>query len=639
MRLESLFRHAAPLFSLGVAWSALHAQVVLHATTAIPSPQPVGTPIEIEASATSTPGDTVNYQFNIGSSPTAPFVMKQDFSLLNTYTWAPTSGEGSYIIQIVARDNETQQTDTVTIPFVVTSRVTGSTPVVNPTQHPLVALFSAPACPSGSQMRVKFVAPFSPTEPFYTNWQNCTATSMNFLIGGMRAATSTASYTYSMNYEIQTGTTITPNGTILTFTPAAVPGSIVLPPHSFNVPATSATSQAERITVVGGTGGPRPFANDLGGNTVWYYNNSGLYQLTRMVEGGELMVIADGPGTGTGPYGNNSTQQVVRVEDIAGNIIHQTSCDRLSEELAASGVAPNGLDRFNHEARHLSNGDYLILGETQQIFPPGTQGYTTEIDLIGPVILLLNADFQVIWAWNAFNYSSSTGQAGYLDLNRRNLYGGNCNPNSSGQTPTGCPPSVLLSPAFDWLHTNCLQLLSNGNILFSMRNQNWVSEIDYDNGAGTNLLVWTMGLDGDFTFENTTNSYPWFSGQHDVNFQFGGTTQLSVFDDGNERYDQGIGDGFSRGQVLDVNASNLTVSFILDADLGVASYGLGSAEPLQNGDWFFSASYIEPTLNTTQAIEVNTAATPVQTFNEEVNAVVYRSFRLTDFYNIIASVD
>ncbi len=79
------------------------------------------------------------------------------------------------------------------------------------------------------------------------------------------------------------------------------------------------------------------------------------------------------------------------------------------------------------------------------------------------------------------------------------------------------------------------------------------------------------------------------------------------------------------------------VSSLVNADLGVASYGLGSAQPLQNGDWFFSASYIQPTRTTTQAIEIGTGST--QTLNEGVDAVVYRSFRLTDFYNIIASID
>jgi hypothetical protein len=636
LTLHRLCHYCFSLLFLGAASSALHATVTLQVITAIPSPQPVGTPINIEATGTSTGAGPVNYQFEIGLSATGPFAVKEDFSLSSTFPWGPTSGEGSYFIHVIARDNTTKETDTVVLPFTITSRVTGNKPVVNPTQHPLVALFSAPKCPAGSQMHVKFVAPFDPN-PFYTNWVNCTTTSMNFLIGGMRAATSTASFTYSLNYEVQTGTTITPDTNILSFTPGKVPASITLPTSNFNVASSPATSQAERIVVIGGTGGPRPFANDLQGYVVWYYGNTGLYQLTRMVEGGEIMVIANGPGTGSGPYGNNSRQQVVRVEDIAGNIIHETSCDRLSEELLAQGVIPNGLDRFNHEARKLPNGDYLILGETQQIFPAGTQSYTTSIDLIGPAILILNENFQVVYSWNAFNHANSTGSAGYLPLNRRNLYGGNCDPNAQGQTPVGCPPSVLLSPAFDWLHTNCLQLLSDGDILFSMRNQNWIAKIDYNNGTGTNSIVWIMGKGGDFTFVNPTNTYPWFSGQHDTNFQFGGMTTLSVYDDGNERYTQQIGDGNSRGMVLSVDEASLTVSSLVNADLGVASYGLGSAQPLQNNDWFFSASYIEPTKTTTQAIEISTGST--QTLNEGVDAVVYRSFRLTDFYNIIASID
>src|SRR5580658_4914806 len=182
LTLHRLCHYCFSLLFLGAACSALHATVTLQVVTAIPSPQAVGTPINIEATGTSTGAGPVNYQFEIGLSATGPFAVKEDFSLSSTFPWGPTAGEGSYFIHVIARDNTTQETDTVILPFTITSRVTANKPVVNPTQHPLVALFSAPKCPAGSQMHVKFVAPFDPN-PFYTNWVNCTTTSMNFLIG------------------------------------------------------------------------------------------------------------------------------------------------------------------------------------------------------------------------------------------------------------------------------------------------------------------------------------------------------------------------------------------------------------------------------------------------------------------------
>ena len=94
----------------------------------------------------------------------------------------------------------------------------------------------------------------------------------------------------------------------------------------------------------------------------------------------------------------------------------------------------------------------------------------------------------------------------------------------------------MLAPvANDWLHANSLNYIpSSGDLLFSMRHQDWVAKIDYNNGTGGGAVLWELGLGGSWTI-NSTDPYPWFSHQHDVEYELGGTTVLSAYDNGNTR--------------------------------------------------------------------------------------------------------
>ena len=99
---------------------------------------------------------------------------------------------------------------------------------------------------------------------------------------------------------------------------------------------------------------------------------------------------------------------------------------------------------------------------------------------------------QPVWAWNEFNH---------LDTNRR---------------PYMYP---------DWTHTNAiLYSPTDGNLIISIRHQNWLVKIPYENGTGSGNAVWKLGavLPGDtgadianFTLLNAdgtpdTNATDWF---------------------------------------------------------------------------------------------------------------------------------
>ena len=115
--------------------------------------------------------------------------------------------------------------------------------------------------------------------------------------------------------------------------------------------------------------------------------------------------------------------------------------------------------------------------------------------------------------------------------------------------------------AKDWLHANSLYYWptdnsggASGDILMSLRHQDWILKIDYNNGTGTGNILWRMGPGGDFTFNNIYNDpWPWFSHQHDAAIESTGV--LSLFDNGNTRCSVGKPrlsphDCNSRGMVL-----------------------------------------------------------------------------------------
>ena len=136
-----------------------------------------------------------------------------------------------------------------------------------------------------------------------------------------------------------------------------------------------------------------------------------------------------------------------------------------------------------------------------------------QVDVIGEMILVLDRDLQVEWTWDAFDH---------LDVSRKATLGEVCTPGAGG-----CPPFYLSDTANDWLHGNGLQLTPDGNILFSARHQDWVLKINYDNGQGNGDIMYRIGKDGDFRILSSDPS-PWFSHQHDPNFEADNTTLSAV---------------------------------------------------------------------------------------------------------------
>ena len=157
-------------------------------------------------------------------------------------------------------------------------------------------------------------------------------------------------------------------------------------------------------------------------------------------------------------------------------------------------------------------------------------------------------------------------------------------------------------------------------------------KIDYRNGAGTGKILWRLGAGGDFTISGG-GAHPWFSHQHDPHFLSDNTTLL-LFDNGNTRIARNSDEKDSRGQVLKIDQKAHTATVVMNADLKQNSAALGTAELLDNGNYYFDAGFIldpsNPAGRLTQLLETDPAGNLV--WGMQVAAQEYRSFRMKDLY-------
>ncbi len=286
----------------------------------------------------------------------------------------------------------------------------------------------------------------------------------------------------------------------------------------------------------------------------------------------------------------------------------ETTAGAVNEQLVALGAQP--VTSLHHEARRLANGNILVLGSLERM-TPGVQGGA---DVLGDAVIVLNPNLQVVWTWNAFDH---------LDVNRAAILGETCT-----NLAPGCPPIHLASIANDWMHSNAADVGSDGNIIMSIRHQDWVIKIDYRNGAGTGAVLWRLGAGGDFTM-NSSDPAPWFSHQHDTHWELGSTQYLSLFDNGNTRHFWNA-TAHSRGQLLNIDETHHTVSQVLNLDLGIYSPAVGSAQLLMDGN-VIAAHYEAGDINGTPLSQSITFY-PTGIADLQSGSITYRSFRMKDMY-------
>ena len=574
----------------------------LQITPSLISPQPLGTAVNFQATATG----AADYQFNVQGPLDTSFRLLRDFTGFGNAVFSTIDHEGVYQIQVIARNTNTGDTATLVISYTFTTRITANKPVVNQTPHPLVALYSAPPCPAGSVIRVRWIASGSVYWEI-TPFKHCVAgLSMNFYVAGMLAKT-----TYFFQQDVFTGPRDT-MGPVLAFATGAA--AITPPAVTINVPAVAPSSMQEPILLhsyisLNPTVPAYAIATDLAGRLLWYGSGS-PYSMVRPVPGGTFLIQGN---TGT-PTQSHFLQEI----DLVGNVIRETNASRVSEQLIAQGHQP--ITQFHHDARRLANGNTLVLGTVEELLT-NVQGVTGQVDVLGDAVVVLDPNFQLLWSWSTFDH---------LNINDVAPLGETCKANQGG-----CPPlyTPVNGSANDWTHSNAIDYLpADGSLLLSMRNQDKVLKINYANGAGDGSILMTLGKNGDVNL-TSTDPYPWFSHQHDANYE-SNPQFIDVFDDGNTRESVQGTSAHSRGQVLNVNAAAKTATLALNVDLGSYSPALGSAQKLLNGNHHFASGalglFANPPNPRAQDVEVGSAGTII--FNFQTASAEYRSFRMQSLY-------
>src|SRR5215472_8681578 len=369
---------------------------------------------------------------------------------------------------------------------------------VTTTNNPQVALYTMTLPFPGS-----IVVNFGPDTTYgRSTWSQSTTVAggqISMLVAGMRANT-----TYHMQAVVQ----FSDGGSATDVDHTFVTGAALLSPNLSVTTTPGMTPQpgVEELAFIGGmTTGLA--VTDLQGNILWSYvlPNNGISHDD--VEGGKLLpngdfLITVGQGSIAQPL--PGTMSSIREIDLAGNIIREISTIDLSAKLQAAGYSLT-LQQFHHDVTQLPNGHWLVLSNIIKPFTdlPGYPGVT---NVLGDVVIDLDQNLQPVWVWNEFDH---------FDVNRH---------------PMAFP---------DWTHTNAVVYSpSDGNIIVSMRHQNWVVKVDYRDGAGTGGVLWRLGQGGDFTLQGGVDPTDWQYAQHFPSLfspNSSGQFSLGLMDNGDDR--------------------------------------------------------------------------------------------------------
>jgi len=316
------------------------------------------------------------------------------------------------------------------------------------------------------------------------------------------------------------------------------------------------------------------FATDLNGKVIWTYTYQGTaldtIQGIQQLSNGHYLVLISylSSLTAASAAADAGTIDVVREIDLAGNTIREISMDQLNQSLAAQGYNLS-LKSFHHNVLVLPNGHWVLMAAYPRNFT-NLPGYPGTTNVLGDVLVDVDQNGTPDWVWDAFDH---------LDINRH---------------PMAFP---------DWTHSNdMLYSKDDGNILLSMRHQNWIIKIDFENGQGSGNVLWRLGEGGDFKLEGGTDPTDWFYAQHGMAYFTPNTTgvfQLGLMDNGNDRiFPPPTGqvtckpdapttaDCYSTMPILQIDESNMTATLVTHYEPPPSYYSFfgGNVEPLANGD-------------------------------------------------------
>ena len=486
---------------------------------------------------------------------------------------------------------------------------------VTSTNNPQVALYTM-TLPFPGSVTVNFGTDTSYGKQTWTQSTTQAGGTVSIFVAGMLANTA-----YHMQAAVQLQNGITATDVDHTFTA----GSPLLTPHFTVTTTPGMTPQpgVEAVTPLIGSKGI--IVTDLQGNPLWSYKIPNApaaddIEGVKLLPNGHFLI---GIGAGS-TYNINGTATpassivAIREIDLAGNIVREISSNELTGELqakyAATGQAQYNLNllQFHHEVTPLPNGHWLVLSNILRASStiPGYVGTPTNV--LGDVIIDLDQNLQPVWVWNEFDH---------FDVNRRPM-----------QFP-------------DWTHTNAIVYTPDDhNILVSIRHQNWVVKVDYNDGAGTGNVLWKLGQGGDFTLIGGTDPTDWNYAQHNpsiVGSSSAGIFNLTLMDNGDDRmFPDGnlCGTGsepacYTTIPVFKIDESAKTATLTFHQKLAPSLYSNwgGSAQALTNGDLEYDLAGVGGNSDIFEVTPDNTNPTTVWHLHSP-GMNLYRGFRMPSLY-------
>ncbi len=478
---------------------------------------------------------------------------------------------------------------------------------VVPTSHPLVAQYNILHFQPGTTAWVEFGPDTRygrATSIATSSASTASGDTFSILVAGMKPQT-----TYHMRAHANWPGGFPWVDQDRTFTTGAIPNSVQVTTATVTRP-TPNLSPAPGVELVSlpplsaQTAGS--VALDLQGNVIWYC--PGGSEPVKPMPNGHFII-----NTGT------DLDEV----DLSCNIVRDVSYTKVNQSLQANGqdfiipppLGVPGGNPFHHDVLVLPNGHWITFAQiAKTIDLPGAPG--TEV--VGDVVLDIDPNDNVVWAWNSFDHPE------VLDVARH------------------------LIPYPDWTHSNGLVYLpEDGNLLVSMRHQSWILKLDYANGSGAGGILWHMGYQGDLTLDQGSDPSLWFSFQHFPSLisQNGSLITLAIWDNGDNRVLDANGTicgtpttayCYSRATMFQVDESTRTASLLWDNLPGYFSIWGGSIIQLPNGNVEFDVNAIggaPPPTTASEIQEITQTPNPqiVWKMDLPVPFYAYRAYRIPVF--------
>lgn len=563
--------------------------------------QSTSLPITVKVSPSSVaiaPGQSLQFTATVTYNSNGPATAPMLNGNIDAVSWSATAGSidssGNYTAPhgmqsstavVIATSKEDRSKSSYAIVHVVAPGT------VTNTANPQVAKYTLSPGAAGN-VSVQFG---SDTSYGLTTWAQPSAPgeSVSLLVAGMRA---NSQYHMRAMVQFADGTQFTDADHVFTT------GSPSIQPTNITT-TTGGTPQSgiELLDLVAGTA--EPTITDLNGNVLWTYlgvPNGTVPNPVKLLPNGHFLIN----------FSNSSVDgldSVLEEVDLTGNVIWQMTAAQLNQALSSATCAGCHITvtGTHHDFAILPNGHLIVIAATQQVISGTT--------VTGDVLIDLDQNHNPVWLWNEFDH---------LDTNRR----------------------PYLFP--DWTHTNALLYSpDDGNLVVSIRHQNWLVKVDYANGTGTGNIIWHLGYQGDFTLIGGTDPTDWFYAQHGPSFATANTTgnfSIILFDNGDDRVfpsDVTCGSSgappclYSTVSMLQLDEKAMTATLTFHPTTPTYSFFGGNAAVLANGNIEYCEAAGGPNANSGEIYEVQQDNSGQPIWHMQIaGQYTYRGQRIPSFY-------